>query len=719
MFKIDTLKLNINNFIEISAVGFKLNTSAGANDDLVSFIQVGAKVSIGGLQLGGEARNFSITGNGSFKTRQGFGVFLSVGSASGDSFKWPSWLPVQINAIGIEWPNFNADPSRFLITLSVSITKLPSVAGLKFSGAIEGLKIDPFLLLEGKFPIIEVRSIAVSVTGQLFGGELTATLLGGIMRFDAAGNTIGDLDATTPVADRVLFFGIEGGFKIAGMGLQIRLGLSELGPLEVQIVAAIPVLIVPQIGLTLTNFTAGVKFFTTLPAIDDPFDLRRPEFSVSTTSNAGDWLTTLKQQVANQFRAIKANPGMSGFAAAFTSPMLITGGADVYSQFVSQFVFSGRVQIKISTDGKFLIVGQLRFLDGLITMSAKVYADLSKIAEGAATILFLADIPDDPKILTLHGKFQMGFRDAAGNEVQFDMTDEVPNTVNVIRPGASVIDPAAGAADAGVINGTGHLQDGRQYIDVEFSAPAGTALDLASILDTDGEFTLTVNNTPVTVDGVPIAMVSSIDANGNLVVTPLVPNAGESMEDAITRTGTRRFRYLIGPAGYDFPLGTATLTFAVDKFKIADTTSESGETITGAQNEAINITFAIDGATAVLREPGVDITTLNQRGWFEVEYRPSRGATLTPSTILDGSPEFTLDRRRCGGRHAGERRADVARRVPVPLRRRLHDRCRDRLVRSEHLERLGQRRQPYVPGDVRGAWRHRRPRQPGRRRPDR
>ena len=102
-----------------------------------------------------------------------------------------------------------------------------------------------------------------------------------------------------------------------------------------------------------------MKFFSTLPSIEDPFDLRRPEFAVSTTTNAGDWLTSLKQQVANQFRAIKANPGMSGFAAAFTSPMLITGGADVYSQFVSQFVFSGRVQIKISTDGKFLIVGQL------------------------------------------------------------------------------------------------------------------------------------------------------------------------------------------------------------------------------------------------------------------------------------------------------------------------------------------------------------------------
>ncbi len=643
VFEIDTLKLRISNFIEVSAVGFRLDTGAAADRPLVEFIQVGAKVTIGGLEIGGEARNFAILGDGTFQTKPGFGVFLSIGSASGSSFKWPSWLPIRINAIGIEWPNFNADPGRFLISLSVAIEGLPSIGGVEFTGAIEGVKIDPFLLAEGKFPIVDIRSIAVGVKGKLFGGELTATLLGGIMKFDAAGNVIGDFDSTTPVADRVLFFGIEGGFKIAGMGLQIRLGLSELGPLEVQIVAAVPVLIIPQIGLTLTNFTAGVKFFTTLPDIEDPFDLRRPEFSASTTTTAGDWLTTLKQQVANQFRAIKADPSKSGFAAAFTSPMVITGGADVYSSFVSQFVFSGRIQLKISTDGKILLVGQLRFLDGLLTMSAKVYANLSRIAEGSATILFLADIPDDPRVLTLYGKFQMGFRNASGEEVHFDLVDAVPNTDNIIRPTAGLLDPIGGAADSVLINGTGHLENGRNYVDVEFIPPAGTTLDGDSILDAGPEFTITVNGVAVTVDGTPIAIVSSIDANGNLVLTPLVPNAGETMAEAIARTGTRRFRYLVGPAGYDFPLGEAVVTFAAGSFKTTDVTAANGSVTTGASNEASVLRFTIEGATATLREQGTDINVLNQRGWFEVEYRPTRGATLDIASILDNSGEFTLE----------------------------------------------------------------------------
>ena len=145
-------------------------------------------------------------------------MFLSVGAATGASFKWPDWLPVRINAIGIEWADFNNDPGRFVIVLSVSVTKLPSASSLEFSGAINGVKIDPFLLLEGKFPIIDIESFAVQVSGDLFGGKVTAGLVGGILKLDANGSIIDAFDAVTPVADRVLFGGITGGFELAGIG---------------------------------------------------------------------------------------------------------------------------------------------------------------------------------------------------------------------------------------------------------------------------------------------------------------------------------------------------------------------------------------------------------------------------------------------------------------------------------------------------------------------
>jgi hypothetical protein len=91
---------------------------------------------------------------------------------------------------------------------------------------------------------------------------------------------------------------------------------------------------------------------------------------------------------------IKQNPNMNGFFAAFTSPMTITGSAKIYDIYTSQELFNGQVIVKISTDGKFLVVGKLNFAADNISVSGRLYADLSRIASGNATVLFLADIPD-------------------------------------------------------------------------------------------------------------------------------------------------------------------------------------------------------------------------------------------------------------------------------------------------------------------------------------
>ena len=74
----------------------------------------------------------------------------TVGGATGDSFKWPSWLPIHINAIGIEWKDVENHPEDFVLTLSAAVTGLPGVSGLEFSGAIEGIKIDIGKLLAGE-----------------------------------------------------------------------------------------------------------------------------------------------------------------------------------------------------------------------------------------------------------------------------------------------------------------------------------------------------------------------------------------------------------------------------------------------------------------------------------------------------------------------------------------------------------------------------------------
>jgi len=271
-FHADTMLITLGSVLTLTARDFFVDTGASATEALVSFASVGAQVNVGGIAIGGEARNFQFNGDGSFHTRPGFGVFLSVGGANGDSFKWPSWLPIQINALGIQWADIEHHPENFVITLSAAVTGIKGIAGLTFSGSVEGVKIDVGKLLAGEFPITEIAAFGVQVKGTMFGGTIDAQLIGGILRLDQFGNMIDTLDSTTPVAQRVFYAGLEGGFTMPGVGgLTIRLGLSELGPLGVYLAVSLPtgIMLVPQIGLVMNDFAAGVEFFKTL-AVDRP-----------------------------------------------------------------------------------------------------------------------------------------------------------------------------------------------------------------------------------------------------------------------------------------------------------------------------------------------------------------------------------------------------------------------------------------------------------------
>ncbi|HLQ76232.1 MAG TPA: hypothetical protein VK210_02700, partial [Terriglobia bacterium] len=498
IFKVDTLRLTLGSFLTITATDLFINTAAADNEELVSFTAVGAEVTVGSLKIAGEARNFAFMGNGSFKAKAGFGVFLTLGSAGGDSFKWPSWLPIHITQIGVIWPgnNLETDPGNFQLILSASVSGIKGMAGMEFSGAVEGIVIDIGLLKQGKFPVIDIASLGVSIKGNLFGGQVAASLIGGIIKLDANAQLIDSLDTTTPVEDRVFFIGVQGSFGFGGIGpFGIQFAISELGPLGLSLQASIPggIVIVPQIGLAINDFFASVEFFKTLPSIENPDDLRGSAFGLPTALTPDEWLASVKQQVVTQYRALKAHPGMDGFSAAFTSPMLITGGATIYDIYTSKETFNGQIIVRFSTDGKFLVIGKLNFAANNLSITGKLYADLSKIASGEATVLFLADIPDQVQLLTIDGKFKMGFRTPNGEEAFFTVVD--PQTG---RPYARLAGPAnGGTVGSGTINGRG-------YIDVTFPTEAGQiikdgnpvtvtgTLNAKSILDLAPEFELVV-----------------------------------------------------------------------------------------------------------------------------------------------------------------------------------------------------------------------------------
>jgi hypothetical protein len=235
------------------------------------------------------------------------------------------------------------------------------------------------------------------------------------------------------------------------------------------------------VGLAINDFAAGVEFFKTLPSIDDPFLLRGPDFGLPTEMSPEQWMSSLKQQVAAQYLVLKENPGMNGFAAAFTAPMTITGSAKVYTIYTSKEVFNGQVIIKFSTDGKMLIIGKLNFAGDSISVSSRLYADMSRVSQGNVVVLFLADVPDQARLLTMYGSLKTGLRDANGNDVPVTVISEAP-----AQPTPTLAGPRTGDnVSLAEINERG-------FIDVPFTVPDGHRLDEASILDVQPEFDVSV-----------------------------------------------------------------------------------------------------------------------------------------------------------------------------------------------------------------------------------
>ncbi|HEY9249312.1 MAG TPA: hypothetical protein VIO38_09285, partial [Rariglobus sp.] len=663
IFKVDTLSVQVASLLTLSAKDFLLNTSAADDAVLVSFGAVGASVKIGSAVIGGEARNFYITGDGAFHAgnhddpSKKFAVILNIGGVDGGTFKWPAWMPIKITQLGLEWADIDNHPENFDIILSASVVSIAGAEGFSFSGTIEGVRISTELLLNGEFPITDIASIGVSISGDMGGMQVSGALIGGIIKIGGAPGAYSIIDATdtsTPVVDRVFFMGLQGSATISGIGgFGIRMAFSELGPLGLFINVNIPggILLEPTTGLTINDFSASVEFFKTLPSISDPLALRSPEFSVSPTVSAENWLASVKGQVLNQWAAIQANPSLNGFSAAFTQPMLIKGSGKVYSMYTSQELFNGQVDIIISTDGKFLITGKLNFLADQLSVSGKLYADLSNVANGEVTVLFLADLPDQIRLLTVDGKLKMGFRDDTGSEV----TLTAANLDAYATPGptsGSVLLPSTGNADASVLNAH-KTADNRYYIDVVYTPGAGGTLDYASILDSGAELSATFTRADgtvvtLTLAGAPKAIATVIDANGVSSETVITAASTADLITTLEARGIQRFRYEITTSGFAWSAGTLQVDFVASSW-----TQKLASGATGLANVAATTSIQVQGTTAVLANPvgganGVAIAFINSQGYIDVTFLTAKlsgsiaGLASGPPLILAGSGAGTV-----------------------------------------------------------------------------
>jgi hypothetical protein len=714
IFNADSFEVDLGGFVTLFTRDLVIDTTAADNEELLSFASVGARLNLPFGAISGEARNFAFLGDGTFVTKSGFGVFFGGDGLSGSSMGIPSFLPVKISSIGIEWRDIQADPFDFVLVLSAAVTGIEGLPGATFSGAIEGIKIDVKALVEGRFPILDIASIGVSLEGQMFGGEVVGSLIGGIVKIGEDDQIVpATAPSDTPIKDRIFFLGIEGGFSMAGLGgFGIRLALSELGPLGVLITADVPILLDPSgtTGLSMSGFTGGVEFYSSLPDLTDAEQLRDPSLSASGTQSADEWLAAAKQQVLNQYLAAQANPTLGGFFGAFTQPMVLTGSAKIYTMYLSEFTFNAQMEIRISTDGKFLAVGKLNFLGDSLSVSGRLYADISKILEGSGTFLFLATLPDQAQLIEVGGAFSFGFLDPIGVDIVFtetgadigavvseyvtarlvesefdyvDFTSErllgfevSPSTAakleestltddeasvrliapsgaelfldsiagynagtlyytipesHVIEQGSYTVEILSGvwADDSGAANeasvltfevsGPGFTLDtsyagagvdveafaAGSILTVNYGATAGGTVNVDSILDAAVELLLVVNGNEIALGGVPVQLSASA------------------------------FSYLL-PEGLE--LGTGEYEVILVAGAITDSN--------GVSNIRQSANLRVRGATGSVASAAsglVSVSALNTDGFIDITFLPTAGNELNASSILDSTPEFTLD----------------------------------------------------------------------------
>jgi hypothetical protein len=493
-FSLDTLSLTgasveqvnvtFGSFLTLQATNVFLDFNPAPGGLIATFGSLTATLT--DLGIGGTARNFGIDEQGHVKTLDGFGVTLDLSDSS--KVSWPSWLPIQVTYAGITWKDFNADITDFQITLSATVTSINGLSELTVSGSIDGVVIDVGLLKSGKFPIVDLQGVGVSISGNAFGGQIEGALFLEVLKLDSAYNVIQSGDTTTAVEYRVFYGGLQAGFSFAGAaGFSIQLGLSQYGPLEVYMSASIPIVLEPISGLSITNFRAGVDFNTTLPAVTDPFALRGSAFQPASELTFAQWQAQLKQSVINQ---VKATGGGTDFWAAFTQPMKIQGGATLFSQYASQESFKADIDIIISTDGKFVINARMTFANSL-KMTGILYADLTQVAAGAATILFLVDEPGGTPVITYFGGIEFLYTRSDGQPV----TTNAPGDTFQIRISGGVQMSALKFINM-TIQGTVVLSFRADHFDVDLTGTVsvkylGDAIGVAGKVHVDNSGTTT------------------------------------------------------------------------------------------------------------------------------------------------------------------------------------------------------------------------------------
>ena len=205
-FYVDTMVIKIGSYVTFTGHQIYINTGATGSQPVVSVGSIGAAVNAGPLALSGTVSNFEFLSNGTFEALPRLRRLAVGGLGDGlvDGMAVVAADPDQPDRHSVEREHQHRS-AELHAHLGASVTGIKGIPGVTISGSVQGAQINIGALIAGQNPLVGLTAISVSIQGNLFGGEIDAGLIGGILNVDAQGNNIPETDTTTPVANRIFF----------------------------------------------------------------------------------------------------------------------------------------------------------------------------------------------------------------------------------------------------------------------------------------------------------------------------------------------------------------------------------------------------------------------------------------------------------------------------------------------------------------------------------
>jgi hypothetical protein len=167
-FQIDTIDVTIGRLLKVTAIDSVFTPTAEGQEAMVGISDAAVLLKVGALAVGGKINNFGFLADGKPYTGKDFSVTVSLGQNDQSPLQLPEWLPLKNLEVTLFWQgdNFKNKPDDFRIIIDAEVEGIKGFPLLEVDGSVRGLTIDVGLLVEGRFPIVGIDAVSVSIEGD-------------------------------------------------------------------------------------------------------------------------------------------------------------------------------------------------------------------------------------------------------------------------------------------------------------------------------------------------------------------------------------------------------------------------------------------------------------------------------------------------------------------------------------------------------------------------